>query len=524
MCIYILKVFIKDSETDFKNKYSKFLENNDLRKVNDEFVEELKRDQMKSKNRKKSKEELRAEYKHQIAFLLWSSIMVYFTYHFFVGWEYLAKGIAEIAAGRCNPSVGSTCGTFDIVCRFNGLGLGWFTKFSITHPVCDLFRNTIGNLISSLMNGDISLFARTASPILFPITLKKAIEKAVDFLFDCLENPELAGKVNKERAEMMQKYDSQYRFESDRAFGYEKWKAERAASEALASSSAVVAASANKSDVEMSAAEKRALAKAEKLKKKEEERILREEQKAHEALIKEKEKELKAQAKASAKASAKSYAKSSAKASAKSSALVSASGRMRSSNKTVKNVVAENRKVRVLSYGSVQSPEITKKEFEENLDKLGVLGEFKTIAKKVEGKTCKVMHGGDFGLFSVPVTLTAGLKAATAIKAAIHVLMASGTTYFNWGLFQSAYKNYGMNASSYLGTPAYAHTNFVLNLFGLGVKCQQGQSFFSHAAQSVFTGMSLYSLFALSSEIGNNAANSYENFSDYASKFYANVF
>jgi hypothetical protein len=517
-------LFIEDSEKDFKNKYSKFLENNDLRKVNDEFVEQIKHDQMKSKNRKKTKAEIRAEYKRQVAFLLWSSIMVYFTYHFFVGWRYLGIGIADIAKGRCNPSLGNTCGTFDIVCRFNGLGLGWFTKFSVTHPVCELFRNTIGNLISSLMRGDISLFARTASPVLFPITLKKAIEKAVDFLFDCLDDPELAAKVNKESGEMMQKYDNAYKFDSEKAFGYEKWKAERAAAAAAAASaasaSAVLAASAAKSEVQMSAVEKRSLARAEALKKKADARILREEQKAHQVLIKEQEKVLKAQARADAAAS---------KASAKASQTVSIwKGRM-GSNKTAKNVVAANRKVRVLSYGSMKSPEITKEEFENNLAKLGVLDEFKTVVKKVDNKTCKVMHGGffDFGLFSVPATMATigtGINAVVAIKGAIHALFAGGTTYYNWDLFQTAYRNYGMNASSYLGSPEYAHTNFVLNLLGLGVKCQQGQSIFSHAAQTVFTGMSLYGLFALSSEIGNHAVDSYENFSDYSSKFYANMF
>ena len=270
----------------------------------------------------------------------------------------------------------------------------------------------------------------------------------------------------------------------------------------------------------MSAVEKRSLARAEALKKKADARILREEQKAHQVLIKEQEKVLKAQARADAAAS---------KASAKASQTVSIwKGRM-GSNKTAKNVVAANRKVRVLSYGSMKSSEITKEEFENNLAKLGVLDEFKTVVKKVDNKTCKVMHGGffDFGLFSVPATMATigtGVKAVVAIKGAIHALFAGGTAYYNWELFQTAYRNYGMNASSYLGTPEYAHTNFVLNLLGLGVKCQQGQSIFSHAAQTVFTGMSLYGLFALSSEIGNHAVDSYENFSDYSSKFYANMF
>ena len=228
------------------------------------------------------------------------------------------------------------------------------------------------------------------------------------------------------------------------------------------------------------------------------------------------------EAKASAKAKAKEeelkarqtikLAKASAKASAKSKA--SASNR-KTRKIRVNSVVATNRPVRVLTMDDYQSPAITKEEFDENLRDLGAYDEYYKLVARTNQK-CLISGGGMMKGGFIPLA-----SILTALPVLIYGSFAAGTVWLNWGTFLSAQKNWALNSSSYLLQPNYAHTNFVLNLFGLGVPCAAKHSIYYAAFSAMAEGASLYTIFTFAATFNEEASETLTSFAPYASAFYA---
>lgn len=214
-------------------------------------------------------------------------------------------------------------------------------------------------------------------------------------------------------------------------------------------------------------------------------------------------------------------AKSSVKRSSKKSSKAAKSSRSKTqkSNRVteikVKAVISNKDEIKVVPDG----PKITKEEFEQNLEDLGLVKVYedglKAIAnadgKKTASKKCSVgkMKGGFLGLGTIAVT-----------KLVVSGLFAGGTAYYNWDVFSNAKKNYDVLSKGDLAKPEHATTNFVLNMFGVGTTCAGQNNIASAAASRVFTGMSLTAIYAMSQAAGSTAGDSAESFVDYSSKIY----
>ena len=189
----------------------------------------------------------------------------------------------------------------------------------------------------------------------------------------------------------------------------------------------------------------------------------------------------------------------------------------------VSPAVATNRKVRVLS----DSMPITKEEFDRNLKKLGVYNKYYETMARLQESLMKrgggALRGGGFkqsgfkqsGGFA-PMTFIFGLQAT------IMGIFAGGVAYINMDLFQSAWQRYLENKNSYLLQPDYRHTNFVLNLFGLGVSPELEKGLGYAVATTLARGASLMTIWTFAKTFSEKAADTVEDFAPYASSFYVN--
>ena len=493
---------IKSNEEDFKNRINHFLDKYNLHELNKEYIEQLMEDEAKSKeakrkNHKKTLEEIRNEYKHQISFLLWSSLMIYFAYHFFVGWGYLESGLKQILSANCLPTIPGTEQTVwwtnpgDMTTRINGLfgdipyfgayASSFFNQMAIKHPICELFRHTYGLLLEAIRAKNPLLFAGTISKLLFPVTLKRAIADGVDVLFDYLDDPKSAIRKHKDR------YEDEDEELGDNTFGYH---GELSSDDESSSSSSSASSSKRSSEKEV-----------------EEERESQE-------------KEFKNSEKPKPKIVVRSP-RSTVKAS-KASESTQTRG-TRSSARLAAKAASSNRRIRVFSFGSLKGPEITEAEFYKNLENYGLMKKYRRVKKKLE-KTCKVklQHGGVALGIGALFTGVSGLAQATGISWWILATVgAGGLAVANKDLFYQAHTNYGINTS------LPQHTNFVFNLLGIGPNCMHNQSFWSHVGQTFFSSMSLYTVYTLYRDLkfGNSSkkeedAEDLSEFTDYATDVY----
>ena len=100
----------------------------------------------------------------------------------------------------------------------------------------------------------------------------------------------------------------------------------------------------------------------------------------------------------------------------------------------------------------------------------------------------KMLHGGE------PFTIASLLS----YKVILICLAAGGgtTAYFNWDLWKTAAKNTDLMCNSALAQPEMKVTNFVFNIFGLGVNCLNNSVWQTFGAR-LFTGQNLYHVFVL---------------------------
>ena len=542
-----------------------------LKEINDEYIQQIKRDVEKRQNRKgkQTKEEIKNEIKHQLSFLIWASIITFFSYHiFFVGFDDLKDGFKQVAAGQCMPSIGGVNHSSDVLGRLRTL-LGFDIPVNVanlfSNSVCEIFRNSASVIIGAITMDArcVAVLTGAISKIHFPIVLKRAIASAVDVVFRCFEDPEYAAKVKADADKRIIIEDRKFKARKRKGFSLEDGDEEDEdgeededdddgdddddggedeeddEDEAIAQEKATAQASAIAQEKMRIASEKASAKASEKAsaiayekarKASEKERkasaIAQEKmRKANEkmriaserASAKASEKERKASAKASEKERKAEERKQAAelKKSIKLAANAAANASKRKTQKVRINEVATNRPIQVLSINDQKSDPITKEEFDKNLRELGVYDEYYGIMKQWD-KKCLVgttsQKGGAFGFGTV-----------LAIKAVIMGLFAGGTFYLNWDIFKIANANWTANTKSYLLKPGYETTLFVMNMFGLGPPCHARHGFLVAAAQTVMTGMSLASIFGMANLVGNNTVNTLGGFADYASMIYANL-
>ena len=123
------------------------------------------------------------------------------------------------------------------------------------------------------------------------------------------------------------------------------------------------------------------------------------------------------------------------------------------------------------------------------------------------------LHKGGFD----PTTVLLGLQAS------VYAMFAGGYVYINMDLFKSAWQRYLENKNSYLLLPEYRHTNFVLNLFGLGVPQELEQGLGYAVATTLARGASIYTIWTFAKTFNEKAADTVEDFAPYASTFYAYI-
>jgi len=487
---------VKVKEEEFKKRINDFLDKYNLHELNKEYIEQLIEDEVKSKaaaskNHKKTTEEIRNEYKHQIAFLLWSSLMVYFAYHFFVGWGYLKAGLGQILSGNCLPTIPGTeqiaywLNPGDITTRINGLfgdipyfgeyTSKFFNQMAIKHPICELFRSTYGLLLRAIRDKNPLLFAGTTAKLLFPLTLKKAIADGVDVLFDYLDDPKSA--IKKKEGEDEDDEDEEL---GENTIGYH------------GESSLDDESSSSSSDVSSRSLSKKELEEERKIQEKE---FKKSEKPKPKIVVRSPRKTVKASPSRASPSRASPSKASPSKASPSKASPSTQSRGTRSSARLAAKAASSNRRIRAFSFGSVKGPEITEAEFYENLEKHGLFKKYKRVEKKLE-KTCKVKYGGFIGIG----TLFTGVIPLLAVKTGVSMWVLSligvgGLTVANRDLISKMYTNYGINTS------LPQHTNFVFNLLGIGPSCMHNQSFLSHVGQTFFSSMSLYSVYTLYREL-----------------------
>jgi hypothetical protein len=206
----------------------------EFRKLNDELLNQVKDDFEKNQNRKssKTKEDVKDEIRHQITYILYAVVGVYFSYHFFRGYRHLADGFDEVLNGNCFPSLfGKTNPTDHLTIISNLLGSfgGMFTKTFgslFSNSVCEFFRKSskviFTNFIGALSgNGDcISILVGTATKIAFPFAIKKVIDATVDGVFKCFEDPKYAAKVKADADKFIKEEDEKLKSKKIKGFSF----------------------------------------------------------------------------------------------------------------------------------------------------------------------------------------------------------------------------------------------------------------------------------------------------------------
>jgi hypothetical protein len=366
--------------------------------------------------------------------------------------------------------------------------------------------------------------------------LKKLIADVVDTVFKCFENPEYAEKVKKDGEIAQAKFHEEIR---ERTAKHEKTmidivttededeneeenlkesKKAASAAEKKAASDAKKAAAAEK---KAAAALKKAASAAEKKAASDAKKAASDAKKAASASKK--------AASASKKAISAAWKKRTQKSNRKQQQRLLMLHDLNSETPTTTPQIHINANISNKDEMQIVpfAPKITEDKFIQNLKDLGpdVLKMYQDGLKVIQDNTkhkCSVgkMKGG-----FEPVTMAASIYATgkiyLATKVIVGSLFAAGTVYFNWDLISNSKNNYDVLTQGILSKPEYATTNFVLNIFGLGSTCAGQNGLMSFAASKVFTGMSLYSIYAMSQATGNTAANTVGGFVDYSSKIYA---
>ena len=179
----------------------------------------------------------------------------------------------------------------------------------------------------------------------------------------------------------------------------------------------------------------------------------------------------------------------------------------------VKVVFSNKDEVQIIPGG----PTITKEQFEQNLEDLGLDKVYEDGLKATEGKSDSKKCASKGGSIMAAAATAATVVQAT--KVVVSGLFAAGTVVYNWDLFTAAKTSFNIMTSGILSQPENARHLMVLNFLGLGPGCVVGQtSLFSTAATLVFTGMSLQSIYAMSQAVSTTAGDTAENFVDYSAK------
>jgi hypothetical protein len=164
---------------------------------------------------------------------------------------------------------------------------------------------------------------------------------------------------------------------------------------------------------------------------------------------------------------------------------------------------------------------MTGKQFVKKLHKLGLYEMYMDAINKLNdlnsSKSCsvddkKMMHGGE--LFT--------LASLLSYKVLLICTAAAGgaTTYFNWDLWTRVAKNTDLMCNSALAQPEMKVTNFVFNIFGLGVNCLNN-SVWQTVGARLFTGQNLFHVFTLfNTLIPAKFSSGVSGFVGYASEFF----
>jgi hypothetical protein len=556
-----------ENEKQLQENISKIFDEYQLGELNKHYFVQVKNDYDRIQNRKKkaikssnriakgsksvkedkmTKAEYTSNFKHQFAFLLWLALMTFIGRHFYLALtagslkeNFVKQGIQKIMSGFCLPDLANVPNPTNAPSRFGTLLGNWFPWFSsigadklVSNPVCEAFRGSAAIIVGAIaMNpNSIALLPSVFKPLTLPFMLKKLIADVVDTVFKCFENPDYAAKINKEGAiaqanlqkEIRERIEAHEDIMIDMVTEDEE---DARASEKAASAAEKKAASAEK---KAAAAEKKAVAAEKKAASEDAKNVAAEAKIAASA----------AKIAASAEKKAASAAKKTASAAAKKAASASKKRTQKSNRKQrfheiqfetpkptqmhITATISNKDEMQIVPF----APKMSEDKFMQNLKDLGpdVLKMYQDGLKGIQdgSKKCSTvgkMKGG-FDPFTIAASVYGAGKIVLATKLVVGSLFAAGTVYFNWDLFSSSKTNYDVLSQGILSKPEYATTNFVLNIFGLGSTCAGQNGLMTSAASKVFTGMSLYSIYAMSQAAGNTSANTLEGFVDYSSKIY----
>lgn len=468
----------------------------ELKKINDEYLTDLKRDYEKNKNRKskKSKEESKAEFRHQIRYVLYIAVIMLHGYAFFIGFKYgrLRDGFNKIFEGQCFPNtVNAVSNDYDYFGRISRF-VGWARfdnlKPFFSNPVCELFRKYLDviycNFCLSLTGDPQAMLALTGklSILTLPLVFKKIIDSTVDGLFKCFEDPEYAAKV-RARADKLVAEEEGKEKESASA------SSASASSASASSSSASSASSASRLDAESSSAN---YSKAYS--------------KAYSKSLKNYEKTVK---------SLKKHASSSSSSS--------------SNRKTQRNVVASNRKVRVLSidHGKLTTQQITKEELDKNLKKKGLYKEFDKLIKNLQSEHV-IGHenhrvGGFLGISAAGLGV-AGLSYAKgfALKYGIKCVIYGAFALLNKDAVSNLLSEKEKIIRSAEQLQNFPWANMILNLYGIGDP-DISRGFWTSVSARLYGGMTMQELYSFANVFSDMSVTSITSFANYAASFYTNM-
>jgi len=193
---------------------------------------------------------------------------------------------------------------------------------------------------------------------------------------------------------------------------------------------------------------------------------------------------------------------------------------------------ASNRKTQKATLATTNRsvPPITQEQFDDNLREIGLIDEYYGNLKKLTklNDLCRVkdLKGGAITLAAIG---TACVGVASTIKSyltfnTVIIGLTSLTAYFNRDVATDAIENWNQNKGSYLLGDDYKTTNFVMNMFGLGVPYEASEpNLLLASTRAIMTGMSLFTIFNMASLVGNiGATNTLGGFSDYAARIYTN--
>jgi hypothetical protein len=537
--------FNKISDSQFDSNVTLFIEKFKLNDLANEYFQNIKKDDKIRQNRKDKKKnvavknvatvvtsseikEVKSGITNQLKFLLFTSIISYFGY---ISYDLITAGTNEnnpikyginqiLTTTNCSPSVNGAVANGDIITRISILFgyTGNPLKNMITNPVCEVFRSCAGVVFGAMTMNPASITALygMGSILTYPIQLKNMISGLIDMIFKCFENPDYAAEIK------LQSDQAKIILENERMAAIEARQ-----NEIIISISSLKTEEENKKEEEENKKEENKKVKVLTVKKetsnknvtkKNMSKEIRSEQKKN---LAEQKKNLAAKKKEETKLKKELMAIEKIKLKEQKNKEKEEEAEKAKSNFSIKLVPvvtpADNRK-------GPQS------KFVNNLKKLGVIEEFKDLENQIndefkleesirESSRKNPLSGGE------PITIATAAAAAPIIIAAtkwtIYSLMATGSAVYNWDIVSKSTANYNVNSKSIFDDGKHPHHQFVLWCLGLGTKGDyQNKGFFSAAVGSVFTGMSLSTLFIMGQATGAKV-DSCKGFVEYAANFYA---